>query len=128
MIGVDIIKVSRVAKLAKADVEHRVFTKDEMCYAYNKAIVKTRGETCSQKDNTLAGIFCAKEAFLKALGMGIGDLFKLSEIEISHYESGQPYIVETDKIKSHLRLKNLSEINLSISHDNGMAIAMVEVK
>ncbi|MBQ9790528.1 MAG: holo-ACP synthase [Clostridia bacterium] len=128
MIGVDIIKVSRVSKLAKSDVNNRVFTKAEVEYANKKAITKTIGDACSQRDNTFAGMFNAKEAFLKALGLGLGDAFSLSDIEIDHKKSGEPFIVITDKIGEYLKSKNLSEVNLSISHDGGFSIAVVEIK
>ena len=128
MIGVDLIRVDRVAKLSGNDVNNRVFTRNEVEYANTKAIVKTRGEVCSQRDNTYAGFFAAKEAFLKALGLGIGDEFKLCEVEISHYGSGQPYIVISDKIKEFLKQRKLTQVNLSISHDSGFAIAVVDIK
>ncbi len=128
MIGVDIIRVERVSKLADNDVNNRVFTKLEMDYSNQKATTKARAEVCSQRDNTLAGLFCAKEAFLKALGLGLGDAFTLSEIEVDHKASGEPFIVLSDKIKEYLTGRGLTEVNLSISHDGGISIAVVEIK
>jgi len=128
MIGVDIIKVARVSRLAKMDSNHKVFTAREMDYANLKAIVKQRGETCTEKENSLAGMFASKEAFLKAFGMGIGEELALSDIEVGHYESGQPYIVESEKIAAFLKKHNVNHIYLSISHDAGLAIAVVEIR
>lgn len=127
MIGVDIIRVERVAKLAKESKAKKVFTEKEFNYARTKSSNKTYGEVCCPMDNTFAGLFCAKEAFLKALGIGIGDEFALNEVEVAHEVSGKPYIVITDKIKDYLKKQNLSVVNLTISHDGGMAVAVVEI-
>ena len=128
MIGVDIIRVERVARLAASDVNSRVFTKAELEYANKKATTKAKGELCSQRDNTLAGLFNAKEAFLKALGLGLGDYVSLSDIEVGHKETGEPFIVMSDIILGYFKSKNLSEVNLSISHDGGFSVAVVEIK
>lgn len=127
MIGVDIINVKRVADLASKDKNNKVFTSQEINYANTKSKIITSEESCSQRDNTLAGMFNAKEAFLKALGFGLGDKFALNEIEVSHKESGEPFIVITEKIENHLRDIGKKEVNLSISHDAGMSIAVVEI-
>lgn len=127
MIGVDIIKVDRVVKLANIDKNNKVFTKKEIEYANTKSNKKTITEECSQRDNTLAGMFNTKEAFLKALGFGLGDKFALNEIEVGHKQSGEPYIVITKKIKDYLREIKKTQVNLSISHDAGISIAVVEV-
>lgn len=127
MIGVDIISVKRVSKLAESDTNHRVFTAQEIAYANTKSQNVLKGEVCSQRENTLAGLFAAKEAFMKALGLGLGDYFLVSDIEIGHFDSGAPYIVITEKISSYLKPKGLERISLSISHDCGYAMAAVEI-
>ena len=127
MVGVDLLRVSRVVDLASKDKKNKVFTKAEIAYANTKSNTIASEEEFSQRDNTIAGFFCAKEAFLKALGLGLGDYFSLNEIEVSHHKSGQPFIVRTNKIDKYLSDIQKSEINLSISHDGGISIAVVEI-
>ena len=127
MIGIDLIRVGRVAKLAKSDTMNKVFTKAEVEYAKSKSDVIQNDKRYTKSDETFAGMFCAKEAFLKALGLGLGQLFVLNEIEVSHTNQGQPFIVITSKIESVLTENKLSIVNLSISHDGEYATAVVEM-
>ena len=76
-IGTDIIRISRIEKsLEKESFKLSVFTDNEILY--------------SKKAETFAGIFAAKEAYLKAKGTGINK--RLNSIEImkrgSHISAG----------------------------------------
>ncbi len=103
--GIDIMLISRMEK----SMESRAFAEKVFSEAELEYIDTRRGEA-----QTAAGIFCAKEAFLKALGKGIGSI-PLSKIEVLHTEAGAPYInFNTDK-----------KIHLSISHMGDIAIAQV---
>lgn len=99
-LGTDIIEISRIEKATKS--EHfvkRVFTPNEIEYAKTK----------SNKAQTYAGLFCAKESIVKALGTGFREL-KFHDIEILHDDLGKPYV------------KNFNMI-ISISHSNEYATA-----
>ncbi len=97
-IGIDIVQISRIEKSIKSGhFLEGVFTPDEREY-------------CKNAEN-YAGLFAAKEAYLKALGCGIDR--RLNEIEILHTDKGKPYI------------KNVENSDLSISHDGDYAIAAV---
>ena len=66
-IGTDIIRISRIEKsLEKSSFKESVFTENEIAY--------------SKRSETFAGIFAAKEAFLKARGTGIN--CRLNTIEM----------------------------------------------
>lgn len=96
--GTDIIRISRIEKsLERESFVTSVFTENEIAY--------------SKKSETFAGIFAAKEAYLKALGTGIN--CRLNSIEILHEESGKPYI------------NNIANSDVSISHDGDYAVATV---
>lgn len=73
--------------------------------------------------DVLAGRFCAKEAFVKAIGTGVKN-FELNEISTLTDETGRPYMVLSDNIKSIIGEKNLS---VSITHTNEYASAAVLV-
>jgi phosphopantetheine--protein transferase-like protein len=73
---------------------------------------------------SLAGKFAAKEAFLKALGKGLFEIPFL-EIEVLKEERGKPFICLHGKAKQMVQEINLKNIHLSISHDGGIAMALV---
>lgn len=71
----------------------------------------------SSKAETLAGIFAAKEAVIKALGINAG---KWQEIEIRHQKNGKP----TLNLKGFVKEKEYIH-DLSIAHDGDYAMAWV---
>ena len=112
--GVDIVKVSRFEKDAQNEkFLKKYFTSSEVEYLLTKL----------NKTETLAGLFAAKEAVLKALGLGIGRGIDLIDINILHDIFGAPFVEITPKINFYLMQKNCCNIALSISHDDEYAIA-----
>ena len=71
----------------------------------------------------LAGNFCAKEAFAKALGTGIRG-FALAEVEVLRDEWGAPYFVFSGKALQLVEQAGL-RFELSLSHTRDHAIAFV---
>lgn len=67
-----------------------------------------------------AGAIAAKEALSKALGIMPPPWL---EIEIMHAKNGAPYFRFSDKIS-----KLIKSAELSITHESGMAIAVVLLK
>ena len=97
-VGTDIIRISRIENSIKSNhFLESVYTKKELEY-------------CKKAEN-FAGLFAAKEAYLKALGVGIDR--RLNTIEILHDDLGNPYINGVDNS------------DVSISHDGDYAIAVV---
>lgn len=97
-IGTDIVKISRIEKsLNKDSFKNMVYSENEINY-------------CKSAES-FAGLFAAKEAYLKALGAGINK--RLNQIEILHNEKGKPYIY------------NVENSDISISHDGEYAVATV---
>ncbi len=119
-VGIDVLDVVRMEKFVQN--EHfleKYFTPYEIEY-----VSKTNRQTLS-----LAGIYAAKEAFLKALGIGIGGGINLSDIEIKHESSGKPYLsVLSNKSKIMLKTMNVEEIKISISHSEDVATAICVIK
>ena len=97
-IGTDIVKISRIEHSCQNKrFISGVFTENEISYC--------------KKYESFAGLFAAKEAYLKALGTGINCC--LTSIEILHNDKGKPY------------LNGIENSDLSISHDGEYAIATV---
>ena len=128
-IGIDTVSVKRInnliAKFGKK-FEFKVFTQSE--------IDKAESLKSSHKGNAInafyAKRFAAKEAFSKALGLGIGRGVDFKDIEIDNDKLGKPFIKilnEKEKfIKSHFQVEDFI-IHLSLSDDNDSALAMVTI-
>ena len=120
LVGIDVLDVVRMEKFVQN--EHfleKYFTPYEIEY-----VQKTNRQTLS-----LAGLFAAKEAFLKALGIGIGGGIDLNDIEIRHDNNGKPYLeVLSKKSKIMLKAMSVEEIAISISHADEIATAICIVK
>ncbi|MDR3021301.1 MAG: holo-ACP synthase [Clostridiales bacterium] len=111
MIGIDIIDVNRIAELSKnTRFLTKVFTQYEIEY------FKAQGNN----PQTLAGFFCAKESFAKALGCGIFAI-KLTDVEVFHDNLGRPLLKLYNKAETLLQKRCT---NLSISHTSNFAIAV----
>ena len=128
MVGIDLIKVDRIRSVISKEGKTKIFTKNEINYADKKSEIIKESDNCSEREYSYAGCFAATEAFLKAIGIGIGGHISLLDIEINHNELGAPCIVVNTKIKNELERLRKHSIFLSISHDGGNAIAIVIIE
>lgn len=104
-VGIDVTSISRFEALVENTAFlKKNFTKNEIEY------FKVR----KNPSETLAGLFALKEAFLKAIGVGVLRGINLTELEITHIKSGAPELEVSDKIKKQFNIKSVS---VSISHD-----------
>ena len=111
--GIDILRTSRLANINPAIRERfirRVYTKAEIAQA-------------KDDNDTLSGIFAAKEAVSKALGTGIGKV-AWQDIEVLHAPSGEPGVVLHGTALEVAQSKGLVEWAVSITHEGGMAAAV----
>jgi len=112
-VGIDTIELDRLKNICNnEDKLKKVFTKNEIDY-FNKF---------TEKISHISGFFCAKEAFVKALGIGFCSGIAPLNIEVLHDSNGKPYInVLSQKIKELILNKN---IEISISHSKTIATAI----
>ncbi len=111
MIGIDIIKTSRMNRLIERFGEkglRKFLIEDEI------ALVKSY--------TTAAGFWAAKEAFSKALGTGIGAECSFYDIKIYKSKKGAPLFALSKNIIGRFNILNAS---LSITHDGEYAISVV---
>ena len=127
MIGIDIVKIDRIVTLVEKDKNYKVFSRKEILYAETKCGQSNDNRLIQKKYECLAGIFAAKEAFLKAFGLGIGGQLRLGDVEIDHLETGKPFVVLNDDVKKLLKDIGVSNMDVSISHDGEYAVAVVEI-
>ncbi len=111
MIGCDIVYIPRIEKIYerhKARFLDKFLSKKEQSLAKNPA--------------SIAGLFAAKEATLKALGTGISKDSGFLDVRIEKDERKAPFIRLRKKLIDKFKIKSSS---LSISHDGNFAIAVV---
>lgn len=111
--GVDLVAVARIERVvARFDRRFldRIYTPAEQA-------------RCGGDGASLAGRWAAKEAVGKALGCGIGDV-EWTEIEIEVDGRGAPRLRLHGAAARIAAEQGLVEWALSISHDDGRAIAL----
>ena len=103
MIGIDIVNINKFKETAKKDYFIKnIFTDDELSYVMAKQNI----------NQTLAGIFAAKEAVIKAYSLNLSYILR-KKIEIV-YENNKPELILNKIPRS---------ADISISHDGDYAIA-----
>ena len=80
-------------------------------------------------EQTLAGIYSAKEAVLKALGIGIGRGIDLHDIEIDHDVLGKPFLnMLSENGKKMFSDIGATGVDISISHTKDVSTAICIIK
>ena len=77
------------------------------------------------KPRFLAKRFAAKEAFAKAAGTGMRSPLHLSSIGVRHNELGRPELFFSDELAAWLRQRGVTRSHLSLSDEQGHALAFV---
>ena len=123
-IGSDIVHIPRMARLlARYPTKlGRVFTPAEVAYALATA----------DPAQSLAKRFAAKEAFVKALGVGFRRGITLPCIEVVKTPLGKPTLrfhgAVHDWIATHVGTPETLNIHLSLADDHHSAIAFVVIE
>ncbi len=120
-LGIDLCDISRIeAAIAKNDrFLERWYTQEERDY------IAARGKAGTQ---SAAAMFAAKEAFLKAVGTGIGHGITLTDIAVHHDELGAPQYVLTGGAAQKMGEMGAQRAWLSLSHEGGMAAAVCVIE
>jgi holo-[acyl-carrier protein] synthase len=117
-IGVDIVKVDRIERAVERwgyRFLKRIFTAAEI-------------ERCQQRARPaqcLALRFAAKEAFAKALGLGMRKGLRWRDIEVVHDNFGKPDLLLHNQAQRLLETVEASRTWLSLSDERESALAMV---
>lgn len=115
MIGFDLQEVERIKDEDK--LLSKIALETEIAY-----IERFLG----QKKMRTASLWSVKEAVFKALDVKEGEI-SFKEIELCHKASGAPFVVLHGKAKSRFEGLGAKEINISISHQNKVVGAVVEI-
>jgi holo-[acyl-carrier protein] synthase len=117
-IGVDIIEVERIAQALDRHGERfaaRVFTPGELAECWPSE---------QQRCRRLAARFAAKEAALKALGIGLRGV-SWQEIDVVKDELGKPSLRLTGRLADIAAKQGITAMHLSLSHCKEYAMAQV---
>jgi len=120
-IGVDIVNVDRIEKAVERwghRFLNRIFTAAEI-------------ERCEQRARPaqcLALRFAAKEAFAKALGLGMREGLRWRDIEVVHDHLGKPGLLLHHKAEKLLKSMEANKTWLSLSDERQSALAVVVIE
>ena len=109
-LGLDLCEIDRMRPHLEDRFLERNFTEQETAY------IRSRGAQAAQ---SMAGIWAAKEAVMKALGTGIA--FPMREVEITHTALGQPAVTLHGKAAETALGGTFL---LSITHEGNVAAAV----
>jgi holo-[acyl-carrier protein] synthase len=112
--GVDMEEIDRLKKLSPAIRERFI----------DRVLSAVERDRPDLSDETITGLFCAKEAVAKALGCGIGEI-SWQEVEILQNELGAPMIHLSGRAADLAQGLGLQHWTISISHTRANAIASV---
>ena len=116
--GIDLVKIDRIRRLLDGREKQRddIFSPIEIEYCLKKK---------KNPYQHFAARFAAKEAVLKAMGVGILHGFQFKDIEVVNDGNGKPEINLYGKVKAAAASKGVREISVSLSHTSEYAIANV---
>ena len=116
-LGLDLCEVKRIenAIAHTRGFLERYYTPEERDY------LAKRGQSAGQ---SAAAMFAAKEAFLKALGVGLSGGIAMADVEVMHDGLGCPAYAPGEKAKALMAKKGAKTAYLSLTHDAGIAGAV----
>lgn len=115
-VGIDAVDVDRFrASLARTPtMRDRVFVEEELAYVAPKA----------DPVPSLAARFAAREAVMKAMGLGLGS-FGFHEVWVTCAQSGAPSLAITGRALELAVDRGITHWHLTITHTGRVAIAHV---
>jgi len=117
-VGTDVVELDHFADVverSRPGFLERLFTAGEISYC----------ERFRHSMASYAAVFAAKEAFLKALGTGLAQGIRWTDVEIAHAPSGAPSVV------AHGRCAELlggGRAHVSLTHSRRAAAAVVVIE
>lgn len=119
--GVDIVEVARFRRALERQGERllrRLFTEGEINYCSSSE---------PHRAARLAARFAAKEAALKAMGLGLRGV-RWTDVEVRRDAAGRPSLHFSGRLAALAAAKGATRFHLSLSHTQEYAIAQVVVE
>ena len=117
-IGVDLVDITRIERAIQRWGDRfvqRVFTNGEMDICYGR----------SYPASAFSLRFAAKEAFAKALGLGMKKGVRWKDIEVFHFPGGRPGLRLHGRSSEICKEENITGLHLSLSDERKYGIATV---
>lgn len=117
-LGIDLVETRRIEKTLEKFGNRfiaRTYTDDEAAYCQKKPRPFLHFAAC----------FAVKEAFLKAIGTGLGAGLNLRDIETVHNSHGKPSVKLSGRAKEFVGSLGVNSTLVSISHSDEYATAVV---
>jgi holo-[acyl-carrier protein] synthase len=111
--GLDLVEIKRIEAIKKS-------IKDR----FIQRILTPEEQKLSILDQSIAGVFAAKEATAKALGCGIGEI-SWHDMEIIPDENGAPHVHLSGKAGRKALELGITTWSVSITHTANLAAAQV---
>jgi holo-[acyl-carrier protein] synthase len=114
-VGIDTVEVARFRRVLerRPEIADRLFTPAEQAY----------GRRQRDPAERLAARFAAKEAVMKALGVGLG-AFALRDVEVVRAASGAPSLSLTGKAAELAARRGVTSWHVSLTHSGLVAEAV----
>ncbi len=115
-IGVDAVEIDRFRRSLERtpSMKTRLFTHEELEYV----------EPHDDPTASLAARFAAREAVMKAMGVGLGS-FEFHDVWVQRADSGRPTLAVTGRAEQIANELGVTDWHLSITHTDTTAIAYV---
>ena len=117
-IGIDIVNISRIERVIRRwghRFSDRVFAPAETEFCYQRV----------SPFSAFALRFASKEAFSKALGLGMRRGLKWRDIEVFNDPNGKPGLRLHGKSSDICREAGITGVHLSLSDESGYGVAVV---
>ena len=121
-LGCDILEVQRLEDLLRKGRDSfikRVLTADELLEYERRA-----EKSAPRGDLYIATRYCAKEAFSKAMGTGVGAEFSFQDLSVLNAPSGQPLLVYSEHLRLWLESRR-AFAKISISDERNYVMSTV---
>jgi holo-[acyl-carrier protein] synthase len=115
-IGVDLVSIDRVRAITERWQDrflHRIYSEAERRDCFRRAMPYA----------SLAGRFAAKEAILKALGIGWTAGVRWQDVQVINDANGKPVARVDGRVRTLIQNAGVTRIHVSLSHDADYAIA-----
>ncbi len=115
-IGVDVVDIDRMRRIVGRQPRfvERVFTEEERAYS----------ERAADPAERFAARFAAKEAGLKALGVGLGGA-DFVDLAVGKLDSGEPVLDVSGRAQERASAVGIDSWLLTLSHSDTVACAVV---
>ena len=121
-LGCDILEVSRLEGLLRKGRD--VFIKRVLTTAEIDEYERRSDKSAIRGTLFVATRYCAKEAFSKAMGTGVGAQFSFQDLSVLNSDSGAPVLVYSERLENWLQSRR-AQAKISISDEQNYVMSTV---